>query len=94
MDRFDQINRILVACLTTELINQVYPPEAVQAGHPLDLPEKRARDRQIQIKVMEMAGWMVQQELGFILKNEDLAFFSRRVEAFLKSHGIEGQSLF
>jgi len=89
MDRFKKMNLILDACLTTELINQVYPPQAFHKDKDLALPEKRDRHRLAQIKVMEKAGAVVQKELGKILQGEELAEFCRRVDGFLLANGFE-----
>lgn len=93
MDRFEQINRILDACLTTELINQVYPPLAFQKDRGLALPEKKARHRLAQIKIMEKAGSVLQRELGTNLQDKELALFCERIDAFLSDHGFDVRTL-
>jgi len=93
MDRFKQINRILDACLTTELINQVYPPQAFQKDRDLALPEKKARHRLVQIKIMEKAGAVVQRELGTSLRDKELSQFCRRIDAFLNENGFEVRTI-
>jgi hypothetical protein len=88
MDRLTQIDRILDSCLTTEIINQVYPSQI--RGEEKSLPEPYIKDRHrsVQIHLLELIGSKVEQNLKETLKGKDLVYVSRRVEKFLEKNGF------
>jgi hypothetical protein len=94
MDRFSQINQILDSCLTTEFLNQVYPPQKAELEKNLHEPEIKDQHRWVQIHLLELLGPKVQMELNRAMQGDEVALFCQRVDQFLIQKGFKIKSFF
>jgi hypothetical protein len=88
MDRLNQINQILDSCLTTEILNQVYPLEKRLEEKNLPKEEVYTRHRWAQIMLLEKVGTQVESGIQETLKGRELVQVCNRLDRYLISSGF------
>ncbi len=88
MDKLAQIRHILDTRLTTEILDQVYPPTQALEEVLLSPEELAARHQRVFIDLLEWIGAVIEKETREKLSGDDLMVVMSRVENFLIHRGF------
>ncbi len=88
MDKMAQIRHILDTRLTTEVLDQVYPPTQALEEVLLSPAELAARHKRVFIDLLERVGEAIEKETNEKLSGDILMTVMTRVENFLIHRGF------
>jgi hypothetical protein len=89
MEKAARIRHILDTRLTTETLDQVYPPTKALEEVLLSQEELLTRHKTVFIDLLELVGSMIELETGESLQGDTLAIVMLRVKNFLIHRGFQ-----